>query len=128
MRTDLFDYTLPPERIAQTPTPRGQSRLLVLHRSEGRIEHRRFTDLPEYLRAGDTLVLNDTRVSARRLEARRESGQSAEVLLLRPVGETGWEALVRPGKSLRPGKTLTLVGPPPESPVLTAPIVATTPE
>ncbi|HLK56153.1 MAG TPA: tRNA preQ1(34) S-adenosylmethionine ribosyltransferase-isomerase QueA [Chthonomonadaceae bacterium] len=128
MRTDLFDYDLPPERIAQTPLPRGQSRLLVVHRADGRIEHRQFADLPEYLRTGDTLVLNDTRVSARRLTAQRESGQSAEVLLLRPVGETCWEALVKPGKALRPGKTLTLIGPPPDSVVLTVPIVATTPE
>ncbi|HZP85086.1 MAG TPA: tRNA preQ1(34) S-adenosylmethionine ribosyltransferase-isomerase QueA [Chthonomonadaceae bacterium] len=108
MRTDLFDYTLPPERIAQTPTPRGESRLLVLHRADGRIAHRRFTDLPEYLRAGDTLVLNDTRVTARRLLARREGGQPAEALLLRPFGERGWEALVRPGRALKPGKSLEI--------------------
>src|SRR5947209_2401636 len=95
MRTDLFDYDLPPERIAQTPLPRGESRLLVLHRKDGRIEHRHFTDLPEYLRSGDTLVLNNTRVTARRIEAVRESGQPAEVLLLNKVGATQWEALVK---------------------------------
>src|SRR5689334_20841928 len=111
MRTDLFDYDLPPERIAQTPQPRGNSRLLVLHRAEGRIEHRRFADLPEYLRANDTLVLNNTRVSARRLQAIREGGQAAEVLLLNRVGERQWEALVKPGRALRPGKTLTLTHP-----------------
>lgn len=109
MRTDLFDYELPPEQIAQFPVPRGESRLLVLHRNDARIEHRRFPDLLDYLRAGDTLALNDTRVTARRLEARRESGRPAEVFLLRPVGERGWEALVRPGKSLLPGKTVALV-------------------
>ncbi|HZT41788.1 MAG TPA: tRNA preQ1(34) S-adenosylmethionine ribosyltransferase-isomerase QueA [Chthonomonadaceae bacterium] len=127
MRTDLFDYDLPPERIAQTPLPRGESRLLVLHRGEGRIEHRRFSDLPAYLRPGDTLVLNDTRVTARRLEARREGGLSAEVVLLHPVGDTCWAAIVRPGRALRPGKTLTLIGPNSQAPV-TARVVATTPE
>src|SRR5690348_15255861 len=111
MRTDLFDYDLPPERIAQTPVPRGQSRLLVLHRADGRIEHRRFADLLSYFRAGDTLILNDTRVTARRLAALRENGLPAEVLLLRPAGATGWEALVRPGRALRPGKTITLLAP-----------------
>ena len=111
MRTELFDYDLPPERIAQTPLPRGESRLLALHRASGQIEHRRFPDLIEYLDPGDTLVLNDTRVTARRLEAMRESGLPAEVMLLRKVGETGWDALVRPGKSLRPGKSVTLIGP-----------------
>src|SRR5437660_723220 len=114
MRTALFDYELPPERIAQTPAPRGESRLLVLRRADGQITHRRFPDLLSYLRPDDTLVLNDTRVTARRLHAERENGQSAEVLLLRPIGETQWEALVRPGRALRPGKRLTLVGPLPE--------------
>ena len=127
MRTELFDYDLPPERIAQTPLPRGQSRLLVLHRSDGRIEHRRFSDLPDYLRAGDTLALNDTRVTARRLQARREGGQEAEVVLLEPVGQTCWSTLVRPERALRPGRTLTLIGPDPDASV-TARVVATTPE
>jgi S-adenosylmethionine:tRNA ribosyltransferase-isomerase len=108
MRTDQFNYELPPELIAQTPAPRGQSRLLVVHRSEGRLEHRSFQDLPDYLSAGDTLVLNDTRVTARRLLGHREAGHEAEVLLLRPSGLKSWEALVRPGKSLRPGKRITL--------------------
>lgn len=106
MRTGEFDYPLPEELIAQTPLPRGESRLLVLHRADGRIEHRRFADLPDYLRAGDTLVLNDSRVTARRLTAQRESGQPAEVLLLRPRGDTEWEALVRPGRRLRTGVSL----------------------
>src|SRR5689334_8138243 len=101
MRTEDFDYDLPAELIAQTPQPRGQSRLLVLHRSTGHIELREFTDLLTYLTAGDTLVLNDSRVTARRLRAVRESGASAEILLLRRVGETEWDALVRPGRSLR---------------------------
>lgn len=106
MRTDDFDYRLPEELIAQIPLPRGQSRLLVLHRDTGQIELRRFLDLPEYLKPGDVLVLNDTRVTARRLMAVRESGQPVELLLLRPRGETEWEALVRPGRQLRPGACL----------------------
>ncbi len=108
MRTDEFDYALPPELIAQTPVPRGESRLLVLHKGSGAIEHRTFRDLLEYIGPSDTLVLNDTRVTARRLWARRESGQPAEVLLMRPTGEDGWEALVRPGKRVRVGGRLTL--------------------
>ncbi len=128
MRTELFDYTLPPERIAQTPAPRGESRLLVLHRATGKIEHRRFADLLGYLRAGDTLVLNDTRVTARRLEARRDNGQSAEVLLLRPVGETCWEALVKPGKALKPGRTLQILRDPIAAESVMARVAATTPE
>jgi S-adenosylmethionine:tRNA ribosyltransferase-isomerase len=127
MRTDLFDYELPPDRIAQTPLPRGQSRLLVLHRDDGRIEHRQFSDLLEYLHPGDTLVLNDTRVTARRLEAKREGGYPAEVILLQPLGETGWEALVRPGKSLRPGKTLLFRSPAPDNFTVPAQVIATTP-
>ncbi len=111
MRTDLFDYFLPPELIAQTPLPRGELRLLVLHRANGHIEHRRFPDLLAYLNAGDTLVVNDTRVIARRLRGLRPSGHEAEVLLLRPVGERQWAALVKPGRSLREGVNLTLVGP-----------------
>ena len=108
MRVDLFDYHLPPERIAQTPVPRGQSRLMVLHRAEKRIEHRPFSAFLEYLREGDTLVLNDTRVIARRLAGVRENGLDAEIFLLKPIGERSWEALVRPGKSLKPGKSVTL--------------------
>jgi len=109
MLTQLFEYELPEELIAQTPLPRGTSRLLVLHRSTGRIEHRLFADLPEYLTASDTLVVNDTRVSARRLAALRDNGKAAEVLLLAPVGEKSWHVLVKPGRSLRPGRTLVLL-------------------
>src|SRR4051812_9354964 len=106
MRTEEFDYHLPQELIAQTPGPRGESRLLVLHKQTGEIELRRFPDLFDYLHEGDTLVVNDSRVTARRLMARRESGQEAEALLLRPRGERQWEALVRPGRRLRPGASL----------------------
>ncbi len=128
MRTDQFDYDLPPELIAQTPAPRGESRLLVLHRSDGRIEHRRFSDLLEYMAPGDTLVLNDTRVSARRLIGIRESGHEAEVLLLRRSGERRWEALVRSGRSLRPGSSLTLVGKDRAAQQASVTVVGSTPE
>src|SRR5579883_651940 len=128
MRTDLFDFDLPEDRIAQTPVPRGQSRLLVLHRDTGAVEHRQFPDLLDYLRPQDTLVLNDTRVSARRIEATRESGKPTEILLLRPVGETGWEALAKPARPLRPGRRLTLIGPPPERAEVVATVLAETPE
>lgn len=126
MRTELFDYHLPPELIAQTYVPRGASRLLVLGRENGALAHRHFPDLLDYLHPGDCLVLNDTRVTARRLEALRENGYPAEVLLLRPVGATAWEGLVRPGKALKPGKALTFVGPPPEQKRLVAVVTATT--
>lgn len=126
MRTDFFDFDLPPELIAQTPLIRGESRLLVLHRETGKIDHRVFGDLPEYLNEGDTLVLNDTRVSARRLKATREGGEDAEVLLLRPCGERSWETLVKPGRALKPGKTLQIRGEGDESVI--ASVVRSTPE
>ncbi len=128
MRTDLFDYYLPPKLIAQTPVPRGESRLMIVHRATQHIEHRRFPDLFEYLSSGDTLVLNDTRVTARRLAAVREGGEPAEVLLLRPVGERSWEALVKPGKSLKPGRTLTITATPGYHTPVLATVVATTPD
>lgn len=128
MRTEQFNYELPAELIAQTPAPRGQSRLLIVHRSDGRLEHRRFQDLPEYLSAGDTLVLNDTRVTARRLVGRREGGQEAEVLLLRPAGLKSWNVLVRPGKSLRPGKRIMLFRDGIGSPSVQALITDSTPD
>ena len=110
MRTDEFDYHLPPRLIAQAPGRRGDSRLLVVYRGSGRIEHHSFSDLPDFLEPGDLMVLNDTRVTARRLRALRETGQEAEVVLLRPVGEQSWQALVRPGRSMRPGRTVILLG------------------
>jgi S-adenosylmethionine:tRNA ribosyltransferase-isomerase len=98
---------LPRELIAQTPArPRDSSRLLVLRRDTGALEHRAFRDLPEYLRAGDVLVLNNTKVLPVRLRTRRPTGAEVEVLLLKPIGDQ-WEALVRPGKRLRPGTRLS---------------------
>lgn len=105
-RTAAFDYDLPRERIARYPAPqRDESKLMVLDRATGAIEHRRFRDSLEYLNAGDVLVLNETRVFPARLLGKRESGGDAEVLLLRPTGQPRrWEALVRPGARLKPGR------------------------
>ena len=115
MRTAAFDYALPPALIAQAPvTPRDSSRLLVVHRESTarRFEHRRFTDIGEYLQAGDLLVANDTRVLPGRLWAQRPSGGGVELLLLRPMREGWWEALARPARRLRAGTVLTLIEPP----------------
>jgi len=125
MRTSDFDYELPPELIAQEPLPRGESRLLVLDRSSGEAVHRRFRDLPEHLAPGDTLVLNDTRVAARRHHAARDSGATAEVLLLRPAGDLAWDALVRPGRAVQPGSRLRLQV---DGEVLVATVESRTPE
>lgn len=111
MRLADFDYALPPGLIAQRPaSPRDTSRLLVLERATGRITHRVFADIGTYLRAGDVLAVNDTRVLPARLRGRRrESGGAIELLLLRPAAGGTWEALVRPGRRLRPG-TIVEVG------------------
>jgi S-adenosylmethionine:tRNA ribosyltransferase-isomerase len=109
MKTDQFDYELPPDRIAQTPAePRDASRLMVVHRESEEIEHRIFRDIVDYLKPGDLLVLNQTRVIPARLLGRKaRTGGSVELLLLnRRQGRT-WEALVR-GKGLRPGTRIEL--------------------
>jgi S-adenosylmethionine:tRNA ribosyltransferase-isomerase len=106
-----YDYELPRDRIAFEPAPaRDRSRLLVLHRDSGAREHRLFADLPDYLRDGDALVLNETRVRHARLLGRRGTGGRVECLILRPHGDGGWEALVKPGGRLRVGERITLVG------------------
>jgi S-adenosylmethionine:tRNA ribosyltransferase-isomerase len=103
VRLELFDYTLPPERIAQTPLhPRDASRLLVVP-AAGDLEHRRFTDLPGYLNPGDLLVFNDTRVLPARLRGVKETGARVEALLLVRIAEGRWEALVHPGRRVREG-------------------------
>jgi len=108
LRVSDFDYELPASLIAQEPLPeRDQSRLLVLHRQSGTMEHRVFRDLVDYLRAGDALVVNETRVLPARLFGERAGGGRVEVLLLRPVAEGTWECLVRPGKKVPPGSALT---------------------
>ena len=103
-----FDYELPDDRIAQTPIePRDAARLLV-DRGSGAPEHRHVRDLPELLREGDLLVLNETRVIPARLRLRRPTGGAAEVLLLEPwdADRRTWEALVRPGGKLAVGEVL----------------------
>ncbi len=108
MRTSDFDYDLPPESIAQTPAePRDSSRLLVVQRATGQLEHRFFRDVGEYLRPGDLLVLNQTRVIPARIFARKPTGGRVELLLLRRADTHTWEALVG-GKGLTGGKTLTV--------------------
>jgi len=107
-----FDYELPESAIAQAPVePRDASRLLVLHRGRGTLEHRTFRDLPEYLRPGDVLVINDSRVIPARLFGEKEgTGGSVELLLLERRGLDTWEALVRPGRRVRPGARLVFGG------------------
>ena len=111
LRVDDFDYELPPEAIAQTPAePRDAARLLVLERATGTIHHARFADIGRWLRPGDLLVVNDSRVIPARLRATRTSGGAAEVLVLRPLGDVGerWEALVRPSRRIAVGERLRL--------------------
>ena len=108
MLTSDFDYNLPPELIAQTPLPRGESRLLTLHRETGNIGHKSFRDILDYLNPGDLCILNDTRVSARRYHARKSGGGTAEAFLLHPIGATQWKSLVRPGGRLKPGSSFEL--------------------
>ena len=104
MKTSDFMYDLPERLIAQTPLERRDgSRLLALDKTTGEMEHRHFYDLPEYLRPGDCMVLNDSRVIPARLIGARPTGGAAEVLLLRDMGDGRWECLVRPGKKLRDG-------------------------
>ena len=105
MKTSDFNYDLPEELIAQTPVePRDHSRLLVYHRSSGQIEHKHFYDIIDYLNPGDALVINETKViPARLLGVKEDTGVPVEVLLLRRRTATDWEALVRPGRRLRPG-------------------------
>ncbi len=110
LKTSDFHYELPEELIAQDPlSDRSSSRLMVMDRDTGAITHRYFRDLPGYLKRGDVLVLNDTKVIPARLMGRREgTGGAVEVLLLRRLeNETDtWETLVNPGKKCRPGQKL----------------------
>lgn len=104
MKTSDFYYDLPPELIAQTPLDRRDaSRLMVLDKHTGAIQHRHFYELPTLLKPGDCLVLNDSRVLPARLIGQRPGGGAAEVLLLIDRGDKVWECLVKPGKKLRPG-------------------------
>jgi len=100
-----FDFDLPERLIAQHPLEdRTASRLLVLNKETGQIDHRRFVDLISYVEPGDVLVLNDSRVMpARLIGEKKETGANIEVLLLKPLGEDRWETLVKPGKRMKPG-------------------------
>ena len=110
-----FDYVLPPERIAQTPIePRDHSRLLVLGRQTGKIEHRKFFEIGDVLTAGDVLVMNDTKVFKARLRGKRFD-KEIEVFLLRPLpgaleGSSVWHALVKPGKVVHEGNHIEIAG------------------
>lgn len=107
MKTSDFYYDLPEELIAQTPLEkRDSSRLLHLDKQSGAVEHKHFFELLDYLREGDCLVLNDSRVLPARLIGNRESGGAVEVVLLRDLGEGNWECLTRPGKKTKPGTRL----------------------
>ncbi|MBE5779821.1 MAG: tRNA preQ1(34) S-adenosylmethionine ribosyltransferase-isomerase QueA [Clostridiales bacterium] len=105
MKTSDFNYHLPEELIAQTPVePRDHSRLLVYDRSDKSIRHLHFYDLPSFLRKGDALVINNTRViPARLLGEKEETHVPVEILLLKRLEKDLWEALVRPGRRLQPG-------------------------
>ncbi len=121
VRTADFHYDLPPDLIAQKPAARrDESRLLVVHRSEGRMEHRRFQDLTEFLSAGDVLVLNNSRVIPARLRGiNLKTGGQFEILLLEEAAVNDWWAMMRPGKRAkiatkiqlldRPGKPTNLL-------------------
>lgn len=109
LRTQDFDYDLPQDLIAQEPAPqRDGSRLMVLHRESGALTHDEFRHIGKYLRAGDVAVANRSRVIPARLTARKESGGTVELLLLRCVEEHTWTALARPSRRLRPGARLCL--------------------
>ncbi len=112
MRTSDFDYGLPPELIAQSPIePRDSSRLLVFHRDTGALEHRNFRDILEYLRPGDVMVFNQSRVIPARLYGRRaDTGSKVELLLLRKNDVGTWQAMARPGRRLRPGVVVDIGG------------------
>ncbi|MEK3882710.1 tRNA preQ1(34) S-adenosylmethionine ribosyltransferase-isomerase QueA [Paenibacillus sp. PL2-23] len=108
MNVDWFDFELPEELIAQTPLQdRTSSRLLMLNKANGQIQHGVFTDLAEQLRAGDVLVLNNTRViPARLMGMKKDTGAKAELLLLKQLGDDRWEALAKPAKRLKTGSII----------------------
>jgi S-adenosylmethionine:tRNA ribosyltransferase-isomerase len=111
MRTADFDYQLPPELIAQHPaSERDASRLLVFHRATGSVEHRQFRELPQFLKSGDALVLNNSRVIPARLRGlNARTGGRFEILLLNENATNDWWAMLRPGKRARVGTEITLL-------------------
>lgn len=106
VRTEDFSFDLPAEQIAQTPVePRDSARLMVLRFKSKTIEHRIVRDLPDLLRSGDLLVVNDTRVMAARIFGKRpDTGGEVEALLVRPFTDTTWEVLFKPARQARPGR------------------------
>lgn len=120
MKVEDFNYELPEERIAQDPIePRDMSRLMILDRKTGEIRHRIFREIIQELRLGDMLVLNDTKVLPARLFAHKDTGAKIELLLLKQVGASVWQCLVKPGKKATPGVKLYF-----DLPELTAEIVS----
>jgi S-adenosylmethionine:tRNA ribosyltransferase-isomerase len=108
-RTSDYDYELPEARIAQRPVePRDASRMLVVDRKTGSLSHQTFRDVLGLIPDGDAIVLNTTKVFRARLLGHRESGGPAEILLLRPIDETHYEAMIHPGGKLRPGRVVTI--------------------
>jgi len=110
MKTNDFDYQLPAELIAQTPVePRDQSRLMVLRRTDGSMEHHHFHEIVDYFHSGDTVVLNNSRVIPARVLGRKSgSDTKVEILLLRRVDDSLWEILVRPGKKVGVGSKIRI--------------------
>ena len=105
-----YDYVFPDAAVAQEPlADRSASRLLVLGRHSGKIGHSRFAELPEFLRAGDLLVANDTSVLASRLYARKSSGGQVEIFLIRPQGGGEWEVFLSPARGLKVGSRLKVI-------------------
>lgn len=109
MKTSDFDYYLPEQLIAQTPIePRDHSRLLVYDRKEDKVYHKKFYDIKDFLKAGDVLVRNNTKVLPARMFAYTKNGGKVEILLLKRFNLTEWEVLVKPGKKAKPGVELTI--------------------
>lgn len=108
MQTSEFEYELPPELIAQhPPAKRGDSRMMVVNRAEGRISHHHFAEFPDFMEDGDLLVLNDTRV----VPARYFSNDGTrEILRVDVIGQRRWKCLVKPGKRFKPGHTIEIGG------------------
>src|SRR5438094_313238 len=113
MRASDFDFSLPTELIAQTPSPeREHSRLLVLRRSDGQVAHRHFKDLPDWITPGDVVVLNNSRVIPARLRGfKKSTGGEIEILLLEENRKNDWWVLLRPGKRVRAGSIIGFQNP-----------------
>lgn len=108
MRVDDFDYSLPEQLIAQQPCDkRDQSRLLIVHRNNGELEHKHFCDIIDYLKPGDCLVLNNSKVlPARLFGVKKETGVKVEFLLVKRIKGDVWQTMVRPGRRVKPGDTV----------------------